>query len=143
MKARTKWMVGGGLATAVVLAAVLAVTQPPSPAGRYVASAPLVISGDFYYEFAGGKVYFVDYEPSGVSRRNEVGAYFQTPAGWFYRVSLGTNAVAIKTAPVKMVCSWAGVRLVDSSGKGELWRRRLMAGKRPEWMTLYLPWNLQ
>jgi hypothetical protein len=144
MSRRIRYIITIGITTLVVIAAFFAVSKPSSPSGRYVASSPTIVTGDFYYELSGGKVYVLDFENSGVTNRQELGTYFQTRDGWFYTMPpITTKTGTAVFTPVKIQCSWAGLSFLSDSGSNGFWRRRLIAGKRPEWMTLYLPWNLQ
>lgn len=145
MSRRIRYIFLTGITTLVVIAGFFAVSKPSSPSGRYVASSPPAVTGDFYYELSGGKVYFVDFENSGFTNRQDLGTYFQTRDGWFYTLPSFTNSAGkvAAYAPVKIRCSWAGLSFLRNSGTNEFWRRRFIPGTRPEWMTLYLPWNLQ
>lgn len=142
MSRRKRYIIIIGIAALVVTAVFFTVSKPSSPSGRYVTGSPLVVTGDFYYELSGGKVYFLDFENSGVTNRQEIGTYFQTRDGWFYAMPPITNEVGtLVVPPIKIEYSWAGLRLL--SGSNDFWRRRLICGKRPEWVTSYLPWNVQ
>jgi hypothetical protein len=144
MSYRIRYICIAGITTLVVIGALFAVSKPSSPSGRYVAGSPPFVTGDFYYELSGGKVYFIDYENSGVTNRQETGIYFKTQNGWFYTISQFSNAMghAVVVPPVKIQCSWVGLSFSSGSNTW-FWRRRMLPGKRPDWMTLYLPWNIQ
>jgi hypothetical protein len=136
-----------GKAGFVVLVAVVGffiIFKPASPDGVYAAKGPNVVTGDYYYELSGGKVTFLAFENSGNTNCQQLGTYCKTTNGWFYTMLPITSArgSALVVPPIKIKCSWIG--LTFSSGTNSwFWRRRLIEGKRPEWMTLYLPWKVQ
>jgi len=146
MSRRTRHIIIVVITVMVVLAAFFTVTSPPSPDGHYVVEKMLFASmDDYYYELSGGKVYELCYLHSGATNRADTSMrYIQKPDGWYlsprYRVFLWS---ATNTPAVKIQCSWSGLTLTYGTGKTEFWRRRLIPGKRPEWMTRYLPWWVQ
>ena len=90
-----------GIAAILLLAiiAILAVTKPSSPEGRYVCHRLFFRVrdfGDYYWECSGGKVYFVSREDSGdATSREESDTYFHTQEGWFFSSGYESNPVPI------------------------------------------------
>jgi hypothetical protein len=133
-----------GLIVLVAVVGFFVIFKPTAPDGIYVAKGPSVVTGDCYYELSGGKVTWLDFENSGTTNFQQIGTYYKTTNGWFYAMSPITSArgSVLVVPPVQIKCSWIG--LTFSSGTNSwFWRRRLIEGKRPDWMTLYLPWKVQ
>ena len=123
-KHRRFW-VCGILVLGLVLTALL--TEPSSPSGRYVADPTIAIDGDFYWEFADGKVSLV-YDGG---RDDDFGTYANPKNGWVWTNDRG------RTKPNHYIikCSWFGLRFYDESGKMVYgMRRRLLPGRHPAWM---------
>jgi hypothetical protein len=137
MSVRRKVCVGAGGALIVLALFLPVATRPSSPDGRYVASQNIGATGDWYYEFRGGKVYFVCHEDSTYAFREPLGAYFHTEEGWFW------TGIHSDDVPVRLQPSWVAMRLITRDGSHECWRRRFVPGRRPGWMLKWLPWSVQ
>ena len=129
----------------IVVAAVLCITKPATPAGRYVASSSMACGGDYYYELRDGQAFFVVQEPAtngGTSTfRDKYGSYYETNEAWVLfndREVRHSNAV-----PYHLTCSWFGVSISATNGYHAFDRRRFLPYRRPEWMLDWLPWCLQ
>ncbi len=117
---------------------ILFATKPQSPDGRYIASYKIALTGDYYYEFANGKVSFVsDGKLGKPMHRNPEGTYFKTKDGWFW---LPTDSNGKTYPPVRLSVSWVGITISDY---GEFMQRRVINGRRSEWMLDHLPWCIQ
>ena len=128
------WTAGG---IGVLAFIFLVCTRPSSPGGRYVASDRIGAIGDWYYEFSGGKVCFVCHEDATYTSRTAEGEYFRNEDSWIWTDTRRSNAVPVKVQPC-----WFGIRLSTPDGS-ETWRRRLVPGRRPDWMLESLPWAIQ
>ena len=142
---KRRWWITGGLFLAIVLA--LTLTKPRSPDGRYVTDPRIGAEGDHFWEFAEGKVFFVQhcYESAEfgweaqTDRILETRRYAKTKEGWFmYSDSHSSNV-----PPLRIEYSWIGLWIAEPDGPPTFLRRRLIPGFRPHWMFDWLPWCVQ
>lgn len=145
MRCRRQFCWIGGVLLLVM--AALLVTKPTTPEGRYVASSSIGAEGDFYWEFANGKLFFVCHSyadrTAGLSaqtyRKAERCTYSKTNDGWYaYQDQGSSNAL-----PSRIDVSWFGLSVIAPDGTREFFRRRFIGGTRPKWMFDNLPWGIQ
>jgi hypothetical protein len=110
---------------ALLIAALACFTKPPSPAGRYV-SKGILVGGDCYYEFTGGKWSFV-YDGGSA----QFGTYGRSGDGWTMTNRPNRHG---KSETFRIECSWFGISFYDQTGHVDHFRRRLAPGLRPDWM---------
>jgi hypothetical protein len=123
----------------------LVITRPATPNGRYVASEKFGFEGDWYYEFANGKLSMVVHEPDTnggtVMVRVDNGVFYRTNGAWVLWPRRG--APRSNSIPILLETSWFGVSLSASNSPREFLRRRWISGSRPRWMLDWLPWGIQ
>ena len=134
---RKRWLMIGGALVGIVLF-LLFFTKPPTPAGRYVSSPSIGAVGDWYEEFSDGKVTWVLHEDADSTYRDAEGSYTKTEDGRVFMSGGKHPAPAIK-----IECFWYGLRMTTADGHREFMRRRLVRGRRPEWMLDHMPWWVQ
>jgi hypothetical protein len=142
---KRRWWITGGLLMAIVLA--LALTEPRSPDGRYVTDPRIGAEGDHFWEFAEGKVFFVQhlYEntefgwEAETDRIPEPRRYANTKEGWF----MFSDSRSSNVPPLRIEYSWIGLWVTEPDGPPMFLRRRLIPGFRPHWMLDWLPWWVQ
>lgn len=111
---------------ALLLLGLACFTRPPSPSGRYVADSRIGIEGDFYWEFANGKVALV-YEGG---RDETFGTYGRTPEGWCWTNDHGGGSTVFR-----LRCSWWQLRCFDETElQVGTMRRRVIPVLRPQWV---------
>lgn len=121
-----------------IVMVLLLLTKPSSPEGLYVSSESIGAVGDWYEEFADGKVTWVLHEQEQDTYRKVEGSYAKIGDAWVF-LSNGKQA----STPVKIECSWFGRREIAADGHREFKRRRFIRGRRPDWMLRWLPWWVQ
>ncbi len=121
-----------------IVAVWLLLTKPTSPDGLYTSSGGIGAVGDWYEEFANGKVTWVCHEDKKSTVRVDDGSYTKNKEGWvFLPDAKGSNT------PGRIECRWYGLWVTSEDGHREFIRRRLFHGRRPDWMLDHLPWWVQ
>lgn len=121
-----------------IMVFLLLFTKPSSPDGVYTSSENIGAVGDWYEEFANGKVTWVCHEDKEFTDRVAEGSYTKTKEGWLFFPG-GKHP----SAPCRVECRWYGLKLTSADGQREFMRRRLFRGRRPDWMLEHLPWCVQ
>jgi hypothetical protein len=139
MKIHRKRLLLAGLILLSILVSAALLTKPGTPDGRYVASENIGAVGDWYYELANGKITLVVHEDSSATVRHQSGIYFRTNGVWVVRSRDGVP----EEIPTILETSWFGVSSSAGTNSLNFMRRRLISGKRPDWMLDHLPWCIQ